>query len=65
MKKWIGPKPVKCDICSGSVEHGWVDGKTRFGPWGIMCKSCHLTHGAGLGTGRGQQYDSEGKKVGG
>ena len=32
-----------------------VDGKTKAGPWANMCSSCHLTHGVGLGLGKGQR----------
>lgn len=50
-------KDRKCDIC-GTVPQKIVDGKTRQGPWGMMCRPCHKIYGVGLGTGRGQLYDN-------
>lgn len=58
-KKWIGPKPVKCDLCGKPLSQQFVDGKTIMGPWGIMCAVCHHHRGVGVGTGRGQRYDLE------
>lgn len=73
VKKWMGGAPDHCDICKLDLvdalgEHSathFVDGKTVYGPWGIMCvgpnrpngKDCFTTHGVGLGTGLGQKYD--------
>ena len=58
--------PAKCDICRESLEgKEFVDGKTRMGPWGVMCRDCHKEHGWGLGLGRGQLYDKDGVKIGG
>lgn len=31
------------------------DGKTKHGPWAMMCQSCFEQNGIGLGTGRGQR----------
>jgi len=45
-----------CDICRGGITTQFVDGKTMYGPWGILCLSCHKEKGLGLGTGRGQRY---------
>lgn len=62
--KWLGALPVKCDLCSAKLGKVFYDGKTQFGPWGIMCHSCFTYKGCGLGTGRGQKYDSKtGEKV--
>ena len=58
-KKWMGSKPEKCDICFEPFEDVFIDGKTYMGPWGLLCRTCHSTHGCGLGTGRGQKYDLE------
>ncbi len=55
-KKWVGDKPTKCDLCGGTIRRTFIDGKTRMGPWGIMCRSCHFVNGVGLGTGKGQRY---------
>ena len=62
--KWIGKSPEKCDLCHTSLRGVFYDAMTAWGPWAIMCRSCFLTHGLGLGLGRGQKYDHEtGKKL--
>lgn len=58
-KKWTGKVPVKCDGCDNILEGTFIDGRTIFGPWAIMCEDCHTTHGVGLGIGKGQRYDLE------
>lgn len=65
VRRWLGPIPA-CDFCGkpGSAE-GFVDGKTKLGPWASMCPRCHAEHGVGIGQGRGQEYDSAGVKVAG
>lgn len=56
-KRWGGPVPEQCDLCDGPFpDNTFVDGRTQMGPWAIMCRGCHLTHGFGLGTGKGQKY---------
>lgn len=57
VKKWNGAVPKICTGCGDSLKDIFIDGKTIFGPWAIMCENCHTTHGAGLGLGRGQKYD--------
>ena len=60
MKKWLGPKPQKCDLCRGKfVDNHFIDGATiyRSWPWALMCTTCHSHSGHGLGTGRGQLYN--------
>ena len=58
MKKWLGPKPQKCDLCRGKfVDNHFIDGATIYGPWALMCTTCHSHFGHGLGTGRGQLYN--------
>lgn len=60
------PAPEQCDICHGPIDEWFVDGKTRFGPWGDMCKQCFGMYGIGLGTGKGQKYDARtGEKIAG
>lgn len=63
--RWHSLRPEACDICSDPFEgdEPFIDGKTIHGPWGIMCEACHRIHGVGLGTGRGQKYDSDLRKV--
>lgn len=65
VKMWNKPLPKKCDSCGGPLPGGFVDGKTKFGPWGILCLPCHQIYGVGIGLGRGQLYDKTGKKVAG
>lgn len=57
IRKWGGEVPVKCDGCGDILKGTFVDGRTIFGPWAIMCENCHTTHGVGLGIGKGQKYD--------
>jgi hypothetical protein len=63
-KKWLGSTPV-CDFCKAQEwsdlaeiqkEEFFVDGKTIFGPWALLCEDHFHTLGAGLGTGLGQKY---------
>ena len=65
--KWMGS--TKCDICGrGFAEVGKVfyDGKTIKGSWAVMCRECFTEYRVGVGTGRGQMYDSKTlEKVGG
>lgn len=56
MRTWMGSKPVSCDLCKQPLTNTFVDGRTKLGPWGMLCKPCHNTHGVGLGTGKGQAY---------
>lgn len=56
-KVWSGPQPTHCDMCSKPLHKTFIDGKTKDGPWGILCTGCHALDGVGLGEGRGQKYD--------
>jgi hypothetical protein len=57
MKKiWRGTPPTKCDICGRALTDTFIDGKTAFGPWAMMCTGCHTDQGGKLGTGLGQKY---------
>lgn len=60
-KKWIGTWPAECDICRFPLNKGsyFVDGKTVSGPWALMCPKCFKFYGIGLGTGKGQKYNSK------
>lgn len=66
MAKWLSPVG-SCNICKQEItSETFVDGKTVFGPWALMCESCHKKAGIGLGTGLGQRYNTKTKeKVGG
>jgi len=57
MGKWMGPLPDRCDFCGEALKNRFVDGKTVYGPWGILCQNCHKAIGVGLGLGKGQMYD--------
>lgn len=54
--RWLGEPPTHCELCRNKLDRTFIDGKTRMGPWGIMCPACHGGHGYGLGSGRGQKY---------
>jgi len=47
-----------CDICKHPVGATFVDGKTTLGPWANMCEDCYKGYGVGLGTGRGQRFET-------
>lgn len=59
--KWMGEIKV-CDLCGKPFGKYFIDGKTVLGPWALMCESCHITWGEGLGLGKGQKYDTESKE---
>ena len=56
-KQWESTAPTECDLCHDDLEDSFIDGKTKYGPWGIMCSTCHEIYGCGLGLGLGQKYD--------
>ena len=60
-KKWMGTWPAECQLCDVELEacKYFVDGRTCVGPWALMCPLCHKGMGVGLGTGKGQKYDSK------
>jgi hypothetical protein len=57
IKKWSGSNPINCDICHQPFAEVFIDSRTVYGRWGLLCKTCHSKYGTGLGTGRGQKYD--------
>lgn len=61
------PRPAheQCDVCGCSTKGKFaVDGKLKLrGPWAWMCLTCYADHGSGLGVGKGQMFDKDGKKV--
>jgi hypothetical protein len=61
VKRWNGTIP-NCDFCG---TRGFVDGKTKQGPWAVMCPPCAAAHGIGIGPGIGQEYDRTGELVAG
>ena len=53
-----------CDICKTNLQQkNYVDGKIMNSGWGTMCEGCHRSLGMGFGTGFGQLYNSEHKKI--
>ena len=58
--KWYGILPKTCDICKRPLRRLFVDGRTKMGPWAIMCSSCHREQGVGLGLSKGQKYSIPG-----
>jgi hypothetical protein len=60
IKKWMGSWPANCDICNTPLNRRdvFIDGRTKHGPWALMCSTCHVKFGTGLGTGNGQKYSS-------
>lgn len=58
--KWYGILPKNCDFCKNKLKKVFIDGRTKFEPWAIMCKSCFKINGVGLGIGKGQKYSIPG-----
>jgi len=56
MSKWLGDPPKECDLCHNTLTNSFVDGRTTWGPWAIMCNRCHGQFGSGFGTGNGQEF---------
>lgn len=54
--RWLGSKPEACDVCHKPLSTEFVDGRTVYGPWAMMCLDCFNTIGTGLGVGFGQLY---------
>lgn len=48
-----------CEICGTPHRDKMVDGKTRMGPWALMCLPCHANNGGRLGLGIGQKYQKQ------
>jgi hypothetical protein len=60
--RWMGEVPPTCQTCPNPIVNLFYDEKTRMGPWGILCHTCHtLGPGIGqLGQGYGQRYEKIG-----
>lgn len=58
-KIWMGSDPKMCDVCEEDIRDEFTDGKTKRGPWAIMCPRCQARHGLGLGLGLGQKYQKQ------
>ena len=63
MKKWEG-RADYCDFCGRELklDDTFIDGMTIYDHWNLMCETCHIMLGRGLGLGRGQSYNSETKE---
>lgn len=55
-KEWFGRVPKTCDVCEEDIGDYFVDGRTHYGFWAVMCVQCHQSIGCGLGIGNGQKY---------
>lgn len=62
MAIWSGPAPKTCELGGEEIKMSFVDGRTRGGPWAVMCLDCFKRVGVGLGTGRGQLYELKGEQ---
>jgi hypothetical protein len=62
---WYDEIPKECALCHVPLkgQKFFVDGKTRMGPWAIMCPRCFNDYGVGLGRGAGTKYDVKSGKV--
>ncbi|MCC7570676.1 hypothetical protein KO465_04970 [Candidatus Micrarchaeota archaeon] len=62
MKKvvWAG-KVDRCDLCTTKIGSHFIDGRLRSGQWAILCPNCFTVEGVGLGLGKGQLYEKQGK----
>jgi len=56
MRKSYSRPPFICDFCNTKIVDEFVDGATKLGFWSIMCPICFMSHGVGIGIGRGQRY---------
>ena len=58
-KYWMSPIPIHDDFGEELVDI-FIDGKTKFGPWGIMTPNNYKKFGIGvLGLGFGQKYQKQ------
>lgn len=55
---WSG-SAQRCDFCKNELTAEFLDGRTHIGSWAIMCPSCAVKHGVGIGQGRGQVYQKQ------
>jgi hypothetical protein len=54
----MGQAPTKCDLCAKPLIAVFVDGRTIYGRWAIMCPDCRVLRGPDkLGTGLGQKFE--------
>ena len=60
-KKWLGTWPADCNLCNTDLSKTgtFFDAKVKGRGWALLCPICFAIYGVGIGTGRGQEYDSE------
>ncbi len=66
-RRWQSARNT-CDVCDSDISHTeFVDGKTKHGPWALMCMRCWHRYGAfaSFGTGQAQHYNVTGEKIDG
>lgn len=60
---WHGKAPKTCELTSAPITNVFIDGKTRRGPWRIMCPEAWTKYGitadGSFGTGIGQRYEKQ------
>jgi hypothetical protein len=57
-KIWLGDR--MCNTCLKRITGKLFDARiTRGGTWATLCEPCFKRSGAGLGTGRGQEYTEQ------
>lgn len=60
--KWLSELPKDCQICNKPFGKYFIDGRTIYISWALMCEKCHDRFGFGLGIGNGQKYETKTKK---
>lgn len=55
-KYWEGSEPKGCELCEDDFHGIFIDGRTQWNCWGMLCVVCHNNCGIGLGLGKGQKY---------
>jgi hypothetical protein len=54
---WLSDVAKTCELgCGRSLHEEFVDGRTKYGPWALMCIECWRATGFKLGLGSGQRY---------
>lgn len=66
MKTWIG-KRDRCEVCQIDISTAkFADARVpSLGCWALLCLACFNKLGCVLGTGRGQMFAEDGRKING
>ena len=48
--------PAQCSLCHADITHDFIDGRTTYNTWAMMCPTCYAEDGIGLGLQRGQRF---------